>query len=80
MDYEIIILTFFIANALFWGLFPHNAHCMLVDNLNKLLNTKIQCPTHTVHLLMGVGFYIGSIYFAQKDVPEFKKLMSRLFK
>tara|TARA_Y100000996_G_C22521701_1_gene642764 strand:+ start:337 stop:561 length:225 start_codon:yes stop_codon:yes gene_type:complete len=71
-----LILTLLIANALFWGLFPHNAHCLLVDNINKIFQTNIQCPEHKVHLMMGVVFYVASIYYSQKDTKEFKSLMS----
>ena len=71
-----ILLTFLIANALFWGLFPHNAHCLLIENMNKLLNIKIKCPEHKIHLFMGILFYIASVYYAQKDTKEFKALMT----
>ncbi len=71
-----IILTFLIANALFWGLFPHNAHCLLIENMNKLLNMKIKCPEHKIHLFMGLLFYIASVYYSQKNTKEFKSLMS----
>lgn len=71
-----LILTLLIANALFWGLFPHNAHCLFVDNVNKMFKTNIQCPEHHIHLMMGIGFYIASIYISQKDSKEFKLLMT----
>tara|TARA_B100000902_G_C27263841_1_gene892350 strand:+ start:764 stop:1003 length:240 start_codon:yes stop_codon:yes gene_type:complete len=76
MDYGNILLTFFIANSIFWGLFSHKAHCTIVSYFNELLKLNIKCPTHGIHILMGVFFYVGSIYLAQKDVPEFKKLMA----
>tara|TARA_B100000214_G_C23840416_1_gene568525 strand:- start:274 stop:501 length:228 start_codon:yes stop_codon:yes gene_type:complete len=72
-----VILTLLIANALFWGLFPHNAHCLLLDTINKMFQTNIKCPEHHIHLLMGVGFYIAAIYLSQKDSKEFKALMTR---
>lgn len=71
-----LLLTLLIANALFWGLFPHNAHCLLIDNLNKMFQTKIACPEHKVHLMMGVGFYFASVYYSQKGSKEFNALMS----
>lgn len=71
-----LILTLLIANALFWGLFPHNAHCLLISNVNKILNMNIKCPEHKIHLFIGILFYIASVYYAQKDTNEFKALMS----
>lgn len=73
-----LILTLFIANALFWGLFPHNAHCLFLENVNKSLKTNIQCPPHHVHLLMGIFFYFASVYISQRNTKEFNTLMSRM--
>ena len=70
-----LLLTIFIANALFWGLFPHNAHCLFLENINKVMKTNIQCPPHHIHLLMGIFFYLASIYISQKDSKGFKSLM-----
>ena len=77
---ENIILTFFIANAIFWGLFSHRAHCMVFDYIKQLLNIKMKCPSHHIHIIMGIFFYLGSIYIAQRDLPEFKKLISNMMK
>ena len=71
-----IILTILIANALFWGLFPHNAHCLFLSNVNKIFDLNIKCPEHKIHLFIGILFYIASVYYAQKDTNEFKALMS----
>lgn len=71
-----LILTFLIANTLFWGLFPHNAHCLLLENINKLFQTSFVCQPHKVHLFMGLLFYIASVYYAQKDNFDFKSLMA----
>lgn len=62
-----LLLSFLIINALFWGLFPHSAHCQLVDQVSKLVNMKVECPEHKIHLLMGLVFYAASVYVAQKD-------------
>jgi hypothetical protein len=62
-----LLLSFLIINALFWGLFPHSAHCQLVDQFSKLVNMKVECPEHKIHLLMGLVFYVASVYVAQKD-------------
>ena len=71
-----LLLTLLIANALFWGLCTNTADCLLIDNLNKMFQTKIACPEHKVHLMMGVGFYLASVYYSQKGSKEFKVLMS----
>ena len=62
-----VLLTFLIVNALFWGLFPHTAHCQVVDEVSKLLKLKIECPEHKVHLLIGLISYVAAVYVAQKD-------------
>ncbi len=72
-----IILTILIANALFWGLFPHSAHCLFIKNVNKILDLNIKCPEHKIHLFIGILFYIASVYYAQRDTYEFKRLMTR---
>lgn len=61
------LLTFLIVNALFWGLFPHETHCQVVNEASKLANVKIDCPEHKVHLLIGLISFVGAIYVAQKD-------------
>ena len=62
-----VLLTFLIVNALFWGLFPHKAHCQVVDEVSKLIKMKIECPEHKVHLLIGLISYVAAVYVAQKD-------------
>ena len=57
-----IILTFLIANAIFWGLFPHEAHCQLINYFKNMTGFNLKCPEHTVHLTMGVVFFLLSIY------------------
>ena len=60
------IISFFLVNALFWSLFPHSAHCSLLRDFNKMIGTNIKCPTHSVHIFMGIIFFLITIYFAQK--------------
>ncbi len=62
---ETLILTFLIANAIFWGLFPHNAHCLFINNINEFFKMNINCPDHSVHILLGFLFYTASVYFTQ---------------
>jgi hypothetical protein len=66
-----LLLTFLIVNALFWGLFPHEVHCQLVSEVNKLLKLNIECPEHKVHLLIGIICYVGAVYVTQKDSKAF---------
>ena len=69
-----IILAFLITNALFWGLFPHSAHCRVLADFNNLLGTSMQCPDHSIHLVMGVVFFLLAVYFAQKDSSTVQNL------
>ena len=62
-----VLLAFLVANALFWGLFPHGTHCQVVSKLSNILNMEIECPEHKVHLMMGIIFYVLSVYFVQKE-------------
>ena len=67
-----LVLAFLVTNALFWGLFPHSAHCQVVSQFNKLLGMSIKCPSHKVHLSMGILFFIITVYVAQKDSKELR--------
>ena len=71
-----LLLSFLVTNALFWGLFPHKAHCQVVGEFNKLLGLKLKCPDHIYHLLIGLVFYILSVYLTQKDSPALKKILN----
>jgi len=62
------LLAFLVMNALFWGLFPHSSHCEVLSYLSSFTQTNIECPEHRIHLLMGVLFYVLSVWVAQKDV------------
>ena len=57
-----IILTFLIANSIFWGLFPHESHCHLINHLKNMTGFNLQCTKHSIHLIMGVIFFILAIY------------------
>ena len=61
------LLAFLAANALFWGLFPHASHCVLV----AMLAPGITCPPHWIHLSMGIIFYLAAIYVAQRDYIKY---------
>ena len=62
-----VLLAFLVMNALFWGLFPHSAHCQVISKLSSVLKMSIQCPEHKVHLMMGIIFYVLAVYFVQKE-------------
>ena len=62
-----LLLAFLVTNALFWGLFPRETHCKVVSEISKVINMKIECPEHRVHLVMGIIFYVLSIYLVQKN-------------
>jgi hypothetical protein len=57
-----LIVLFLILNALFWGLFPHSTHCLLVSKL-----TSMTCPPHFVHLIMGITFFVLAVLLANLD-------------
>lgn len=48
-------------NALFWGLMPHKVHCEFVNMFTK------SCPSHNIHLLMGVVSFLLAVLVAQWD-------------
>ena len=69
-----VLLAFLITNALFWGLFPHSAHCKVLADLSKMVNMTVKCPDHSVHLMMGIVFFLSAVFVAQKDSPGIKNL------
>ena len=60
------LVSFLLANAIFWSFFPHSAHCKLVFDFNKFLRTNIKCPDHSIHLMIGIICYFLTLYVAQK--------------
>lgn len=57
MNTDLLIL-FFLANAIFWGLFPHSEHCKIASKLGIK-----KCPPHWIHVyVMGLGSFIVSLY------------------
>lgn len=61
-----IVLTFLIANAIFWGLFPDEAQCLVIKYINDILMTKMKCPSQYIQVMIGVTFYLLSIYYSKK--------------
>ena len=50
------LISFLLINAIFWSFFPHIAHCDVLNSFNKTFKMSIKCPSHGVHLIMGVVF------------------------
>ena len=59
-----ILILFFLLNAIFWGLFPHEKHCALVNTFTT------NCPPHYIHLLMGVLSFIVAVYLSHKSYVD----------
>lgn len=55
-----LVVAFLAANALFWGLWPHGAHCRVAGALGVR-----RCPPHWVHLLTGALSFLGALLVAQ---------------
>ena len=58
-----ILLVILVVNALFWGLADHSTHCYLVGMKN--------CPAHYIHIIMGLVFYLASVYVSNKSYFEY---------
>ena len=56
-----ILTIFFAINAIFWSLFPHHIHCNLVNMLTEV------CPSHNIHLIIGLVSFIIAFIIAQFD-------------
>lgn len=57
---KLLVVVFLSINALFWGLFPHHVHCRFAASLGV---TK--CPSHWIHITMGVGCFLVAVLVAQ---------------
>ena len=60
-----LLVVFLVVNALFWGLMSHKVHC---DFVALFSNT---CPSHTVHLVMGLIAFVLAVIVAQYDYIKF---------
>jgi len=63
---EFVLQTFLLINAIFWGLFPHQAHCKVLSDINKLIGSSIKCPSHSIHLIMGVAFFLAAVAYTHR--------------
>ena len=59
---RVIITSLLAVNALFWGLFPHSDHCQMATWLGMKT-----CPSHYIHLGLGLIFYISAVLTAQQS-------------
>ncbi|QIG60043.1 hypothetical protein [Dishui Lake large algae virus 1] len=57
---KLVLVLFFVLNALFWGLWPHSAHCGLAAAMGI---TK--CVPHIVHITFGLLCFIIAVLIAQ---------------
>lgn len=53
------VVLVLLSQALFWGLFPHSAHCSVAAMLGVT-----DCPPHWIHLAMGVVFFLATVVAA----------------
>lgn len=60
MYLRLAVVVLLAVNALFWGLFPHSKHCAFAG----LLGVK-ECPPHSLHIAMGVLFFLLAVLVAQ---------------
>jgi len=56
--WKIILASFLIVNALFWGLYPH---CHERCNMGYFIGLK-KCPSFLIHILIGVLFYLSATF------------------
>jgi len=57
---KLLFVLFFVINALFWGLWPHSAHCSLAAAFGM---TK--CVPHIMHISLGIAFFLVAVLIAQ---------------
>ena len=57
-----IVVAFFALNAIFWGLFPHDAHCKVASVFTNA------CAPHTVHVGFGVASFLIAVIIAQQKM------------
>lgn len=55
------LVAFLVVNAIFWGLFPHHIHCMLVASFGLK-----KCPGHWIHITLGFVFFALAVLVAQR--------------
>ena len=56
-----LITTFFVINAIFWGLAGHGKHCALASIFGMTT-----CPPHYIHISMGIVSFLIAVYIQQR--------------
>lgn len=56
-----LLIVFFLLNAVFWALLPHQTHCQFVSQF-----TDMKCPPHFVHISLGIVFFLLAIFLSQQ--------------
>ncbi len=56
----ILVTSVLVILAIFWGLFPHSLHCSMLQNIGVT-----ECPSHVVHITMGLIFFVVAIFVRQ---------------
>lgn len=57
---KMLLVLFLTINAVFWGLFPHHTHCHVATTFGLQ-----KCPSHWIHITMGLIFFVCAILTAQ---------------
>lgn len=57
-----LLVLFLLANAIFWGLYPHATHCKVAS-----VFTSAKCPSHIVHIIIGVLSFVAAVAVAQRN-------------
>jgi hypothetical protein len=61
-----LFIVFFAINAIFWSLFSHHTHCDIASNFIK------ECPSHSLHLTIGIVSFFIAFIIAQYDYLKSK--------
>lgn len=56
-----LLISFLLANAVFWGLASHKQHCKVAS----MFGMK-KCPPHWIHVyVMGLGSFLLTLFWVQ---------------
>ncbi len=56
-----LLVCLLVLNAIFWGLFPHSAHCKIANSVGMK-----KCPPHWIHVyVMGLGSFVLALFLKQ---------------
>lgn len=57
---KLLLVLFFLLNALFWGLWPHSAHCGLAAAMGVT-----SCVPHIMHITFGIVCFVIAVLIVQ---------------